>query len=242
MPTLPWSEAILAPSLALYILQLPESILYAKIATLWKPRNPICQRNGSMSIHTHDHSSVVPAHPGLLGCTSGLCPVSSGTWGCSSHSENAQCLLSPSDNACDLEAAGRATDGPEVCPIKPRAEYLLDPLHTGKQQRTPLQSDAERGLGLHGWAGSHGATLCATCCVMPGTFVLSLDLPSCPQQSRQPCAVCLRVLKSMLMVQRRQAVGVKGTAGLGQVDPSTSPGFATSWLCGHGYNNPTEPQ
>lgn len=92
LPTLSWSEAILAPSLALYILQLPESILYTVTATLWKPRNPTCQRNGSTSIHTHDHSSVVPAHPGLLGCTSGLCPISSVTWGCSPHSENAQCL------------------------------------------------------------------------------------------------------------------------------------------------------
>lgn len=151
-------------------------------------------------------------------------------------------MLSPSDKACDLEAAGRATDGPEVCPIKPRAKYLLYPLPTGKKQSIPLPSDAERGLGLRGWAGSHRATLRAACCVTPGTFALSLDLPSCPQQSRQPCAMCLWALRSMLMVQRRESVGVKGTAGLGQADPSTSPGFTTYWLCGHGYNDLTEPQ
>ena len=35
-----------------------------------------------------------------------------------------------------------------------------------------------------------------------------------------------------------KSVGVKGTEGLGQEDPSMNPGFVTYWLCGHGYITP----
>ena len=148
-------------------------------------------------------------------------------------------MLRLSDNASDLEAAGRATDGPEVCPTKPRAEYLLYPLESSREH--PCKVMQRKAWACVAGQAPTGHLTCNLLCnawalpPFPGSALLSSAITS------TLCSVS-KGLEKHVDGAEEGVCWCERTAGLGQADPSTSPDFVTYWLCGHVYNNPTEPQ
>lgn len=111
-------------------------------------------KNGSIFIYPQDRSSLVSNQPGLRGCTSGLCAVSSGTWECAVLTLRHCPVHSPLYKESSLEAVGRATAGTKASPVKPRTEHLLYHCTLETRREHPCQVMQE---------DAHRATVCCLC-------------------------------------------------------------------------------